>query len=171
MKIIPRKWFTVSEAKDADVEARRAAEEPFPDPKKYRSNHFVEYETPERRGYTSVEVLPFLKGRKWDSVALGYVHSLRPSGIRVVGDGWCTSDAITWRVTVHVDGDTIKNIEQEVEVGLPPGVVHGAALNTALKHGVDSAGVRSYRESMEKGVGIAVVNPRAITRVMRISNG
>jgi hypothetical protein len=89
------------------------------------------------RGYTVIEVLPKLKGKPWDEVALGYVHALRPSQLRVVQDG-IQLDAQTWRVTVWLnkDGLTISRIEQEVEVGLPEGIDHGHALDCAL-HNTD----------------------------------
>lgn len=90
------------------------------------------------RGWTSIEVLEFLKGKAWDDVALGYVHSLRPSHVRVT-DGMVQLDAQVWRVTVFVtEANTIERIEQEVEVGLPDGVPHGHGLAIALKYGMDS---------------------------------
>jgi len=119
-------------------------------PKEYISNHRVEYEAPQSTGYLCVEVLPFLKGRKWDEVALAYVHSLRPSCIRVVNGiqvGFSTDDAITWRVTVVIGGGRITNIEQEVEVGLPEGVVHGDALKCALKYGLKSRQVKWHQDA------------------------
>lgn len=87
--------------------------------KDYHSTHMVSYEQPERRGFTVVPVLPFLTGRMWDECALAFVHTLRPSSIRVTpGEEKC--DARTWRVTVVVDEhDVIRSIHQEVEVGLP----------------------------------------------------
>lgn len=90
------------------------------------------------RGWTCIKVLPFLTGKKWDEVALAYVHSLRPSSLRiVVGAEAC--DAETWRVTVHLNDDkTIRDIEQEVEVWLPDGVAHGHALGHALRWGKES---------------------------------
>jgi hypothetical protein len=92
-----------------------------------------------RRGYTCIKVLPFLNGKSWNWVAMGYVHSLRPSRLRVTKDS-IHLDSCTWRVTVWLEEDnhTIREIEQEVEVGLPEGVPHGAGLQTALKHGMDS---------------------------------
>ncbi len=95
------------------------------------------------RGFLSVEVLQILKGKIWDVVALGYVHSLRPSILRVVRGG-IQLDARPWRVTVWLDEDdkTIRKIEQEVEVGLPPGVPHGDGLRMALKYGLDSEEVK-----------------------------
>ena len=115
-------------------------------PKDYINNHRVEYETPECLGSLCLEVLPFLKGKKWDEVALGYVHSLRPSCIRVT-DGFYTDDAVNWRVTVHLSAGRIRSIEQEVEVGLPEGVVHGDALRCALKYGLKSKQVKWHQDA------------------------
>jgi hypothetical protein len=86
--------------------------------KDYHSSHAVSYEQPAQYGFTVVDVLPFLRGRKWDERALGFVHTLRPSYIRVTR-GEVKTDARTWRVTVYVDhADTILSIKQEVEIGL-----------------------------------------------------
>jgi hypothetical protein len=86
-----------------------------------------------RRGYLSVPVLPNLTGHPWDEITLAYVQGLRPSMVRVVR-GEETTDAWLWRVTVYLDDrQLIRSIEQEVEVGLPPGVEHGAALASKLK--------------------------------------
>lgn len=72
-------------------------------------------------GYTCIKVLQFLYGKKWDDVSLAFVHSLRPSYIRVIENSE-TSDSKTWRVTVRLNDDkTIREIEQEVEVWLPDG--------------------------------------------------
>jgi len=85
--------------------------------KDYHSTHMVKYERPASIGWTCVETLPFLIGRKWNQLALNYVHSLRPSSIRVT-TGVVKLDAQSWRVTVYVDdNDIIEKIEQEVEVG------------------------------------------------------
>jgi len=113
-------------------------------------HHFcaVEY-TPESedRGWALIPVLQFLTGKPWDEVALAYVHALRPTSIRVVGDSEQSCDARTWRVTVYVDNkDIIENIEQEIEVWLPHKVAHGAALNEALKHGIDSKECQWYQD-------------------------
>lgn len=82
--------------------------------------------------YTSIDVLPFLKGRPWDDVSLAYVSGLRPSYIRVV-HGAMHCDARVWRVTVYLDDkDLITDISQEVMVWLPEGVRHGSALSAAL---------------------------------------
>lgn len=93
-------------------------------------------------GFLVIPVLEFLKGHKWDAVALAYVHGLRPSFIRVT-EGMVHADARMWRVTVTVSKDgRIEGIRQEVEVGLPEGVVHGEALRDALQHGIDSRQVK-----------------------------
>ncbi len=86
--------------------------------KNYFSAHLVPYEQPQRIGFCCLPVLPFLIGHGWDQLALDFVHSLKPSYIRVTRD-YETLDAVLGRVTIHVDDlATIKSIEQEVEVGL-----------------------------------------------------
>lgn len=90
------------------------------------------------RGYLVRKVLPELTGKSFDEYALGLIHSLRPSFIRVCKGGY-TLDAVTWRVTVFIDdNDVIKEVSQEVEVGLPEGCQHGASLDSALRYGEDS---------------------------------
>lgn len=86
------------------------------------------------QGYTTIQPLPFLHGRPWGDVALGYVHALRPTRLRVVQDV-AQLDAQTWRVTVWLmpDGVTIKRIVQEVAVGLPDGISSGHDLELAAK--------------------------------------
>lgn len=85
--------------------------------KKSGSRQGAEYVAPDRRGFCSIDVLSFLIGRKWDQLALNFVHALRPSWVRVIC-GEEQTDAQPWRVTVHVDrGGVIERIEQEVEVG------------------------------------------------------
>jgi len=94
--------------------------------KDYHSTHAVTYERPASVSFTVIDVLPFLRGRKWDDKALAFVHTLRPSYIRVTtGEEKC--DARTWRVTVHVDNaDVIQSIHQEVEVGIAEGWQYGS---------------------------------------------
>ncbi len=100
--------------------------------KDYYSTHMVSYEEPDSLGFMVLEVLPMLKGMKWDDEALAIVHSLRPSCIRVT-DGRTKCDARTWRVTVYVDEENIIHyIEQEVEVGCPEGIECGQDLYDAL---------------------------------------
>ena len=112
----------------------------------YKSIQGKPYKAPDRKGYTLLEVLPMLVGKQWDAVALAYVHSLRPSYIRVI-EGEETTDAICWRVTVYLEQGTIRKITQEVEVGLPEGVVHGHALQHALRWGLDSDQVVWHRDA------------------------
>lgn len=87
---------------------------------KYRHGQGVRYEPPTgSRCWASVEVLPLLKGRPWNNLALAAVHALRPSYVRVRGPNeGATCDCITWRVTVLLEQDdrTIRKITQEVEV-------------------------------------------------------
>lgn len=101
-----------------------------------------------RRGYTSIKPLPQLHGKPWDEIALGYVHALRPSQLRVIADGMgAQADAQRWRVTVWLENDakTISSIDQEVEIGLPDQCAHGAALKDALRHGLDSPQVKWHQ--------------------------
>lgn len=108
------------------------------DCKYYYTHHMKAFEKFDKIAYKNIEVLSFLKGKPWDALALGYVHALRPSNIRVTTD-MITLDASLWRVTVYVDAnDIIEDISQEVEIGLPEGVVHGEAMGMALAYGIDS---------------------------------
>lgn len=81
---------------------------------------------------TTIDVLPWLWNQPWNELALAYVSALRPSCIRFSrGEVFC--DARSWRVTVTLDShDLIVGIQQEVQVGLPDGIPHGAALDDAL---------------------------------------
>ena len=119
--------------------------------KNYEDRQGIDY-TPEseRSSYQCLKVLKFLYGRKWDEVAMAYVHSLRPSYIRVVGGEVQeqTCDGCTWRVTVYITPEyIIRYIEQEVEVWLPEGVAHGQALKNALVYGVDSPQCRWWQDA------------------------
>ena len=71
-----------------------------------------------RVGYTTIEVLEFLKGKPWNNLAYDALAALRPSAIRAT-TGKITADSMTWRVTVYLEEDkrTIRRIEQEVAVG------------------------------------------------------
>jgi hypothetical protein len=106
--------------------------------KDYHSTHLVDYDEPKTIGYCGLPVLPFLIHHKWDEMALAFVHSLRPSCIRVT-NGEEKTDAVLWRVTVHVDYlDSITSITQECEVGLDPNFEHGFDLRCkAIKRGME----------------------------------
>ncbi len=72
-------------------------------------------------GSTSISHFAFLNGRELDEVALSFIHALRPSKVRVVF-GSVKADACNWRVTIYLysmEDRRIKEITQEVEVGLP----------------------------------------------------
>lgn len=127
----PRTWSCYEILEDGSVpdydakvlQATEAAD-------KYRTHHVVHYEDPDEISYDSIEVLGFLVGRPWDQFALNYVHSVRPSGIRVIRPmGTETCDAQTWRVTVYLADDdrTTREIRQEVGVGCV-GAKHGHGL-------------------------------------------
>jgi len=113
---------------------------------KYYTHHEEEFEKFNRRGWKSINVLEFLNDKPWDDLALGYVHALRPRGIRVT-KGMMTLDCILWRVTVHVNKENIiQSITQEVEVGLPETVQNGAAMTLALNYGIDSPQCQWYND-------------------------
>jgi hypothetical protein len=68
-------------------------------------------------GYTTIEVLPELKGLELTNLTIAYLHALRPSKIRITY-GETTCDVCTWRVTVYIDkSNIIEKIEQEVKIG------------------------------------------------------
>jgi len=68
----------------------------------YLSHHGMPYVKPDSISHTSIKVLQFLYGLPWNNLALNYVHSLRPSCIRVTED-CVTCDAYNWRVTVYIN--------------------------------------------------------------------
>jgi hypothetical protein len=99
-------------------------------PEEYRSTHLVPVSEADydNVGYVVIEVLPFLKGRPWDEVALAFVTTLHPASIRVT-EGTIKLDARVDRVTVYVDKENvIQGIEQECLVWLPESVEDGDAL-------------------------------------------
>jgi hypothetical protein len=78
---------------------------------------FDKYEAPDEISWSTIEPLKFLYGKVWGQPILNYIHSLRPSCIRVTKGG-VKLDSKTWRVTVVLnDDDTVREIYQEVEVG------------------------------------------------------
>jgi len=127
----------------------------------FYSKHLVDYDKNEvfpYRGYTSIRILEFLDGKRWDDIALAYVHAVRPSCIRVT-TGTITLDAHTWRVTVVVDDNNIiEKITQEVEVGLPERTTCGESLRVALKYGIDSPQVDWYNDDTITGFMVDGVN-------------
>lgn len=114
----------------------------------FYTKHLVAYDREnsfDARSSIDIAVLDVLTGKPWDDIALAYVHALRPSSIRVT-KGEMTLDCNRWRVTVVIDDDNIiKEITQEVEVGLPDGIEHGEHLRIALHHGIDSEQSNWYK--------------------------
>ena len=100
-------------------------------------NYFIDtqgkrYEHPVSRGYGYMEVLSFLIGKPWNEIALGYVHAVRPSYIRVIKSEE-TTDSKAWRVSIYIDKDNIiEKIMQEVELGLPDGIYNSCDLRASL---------------------------------------
>lgn len=94
------------------------------DAARYYGPRGADYQPPsEGAGYTSIDVLPFLIGMEFDDLAMAWIHSLRPSRVRVITHNGClTLDACHWRVTVHLDGrERIARVSQEVAVGYASG--------------------------------------------------
>lgn len=89
--------------------------------------------TAKGHGYTTLEVLSFLKGRKLDDVVKSALCSLRPSEIRVCTTG-CTADSHLWRVTIYLTPEeTINRIEQEVQIGSFGSIRSGYDFNMELR--------------------------------------
>lgn len=86
-------------------------------------------------GYTTIRVLHQLVGKPWSVITGAYVSALRPSTVRVVTAGAAVeTDAVLWRVTVYLTpAGCVEQIEQEVEVALPPGARSGYELDSALR--------------------------------------
>lgn len=100
--------------------------------KDYHSTLGVAFEPFSHTSFTSVPVLTFLTGRKWDELALGVIQGLRPSSVRVT-TGELKSNADLHRVTVYVDSnDIILGITQEMQIGLPDGIENGHEFSIAL---------------------------------------
>jgi len=116
----------------------------------------MEYNRPERIGYTVVPCLEFLNGEPWGDRILDYIHALRPSDVRIVQhNGIMNCDAVPWRVSVLLDEhNNVKRIEQEVEVGL-----RTADNGHCLDH-------KSPLGSWPNEGGIAIVNVRALRKGM-----
>jgi hypothetical protein len=106
----------------------------------YYNNAGKPFKAWEHRAYLSIDVLPLLKGKPWDDLALSYVSALRPSLIRVIkwGEGQA-ANAVTWRVTVNLDeNNLIRKITQEVEVCVPEGCTTGYSIMMAAQFGIGS---------------------------------
>jgi len=122
---------------------------------KYRTSHVAHYKRPDEFCWTVIPVLQFLWGKPWNNMALNFMPSLRPGGIRVVGGkaGNCiTCDCSTWRVTVYLEDDdrTIRRIEQEVDGGC-----------LGVRYGADLSDYMNGREPYPGSVG-AIINPRGV---------
>lgn len=97
-----------------ELAARLAGKE---DADVYREGNGVEFRHSGTEGVTTVEVLEFLKGLPFDNLVVAWLHSLRPSTVRV-SHGQVCLDNRTWRVTVFLnEDDTVRKIVQEVAVG------------------------------------------------------
>jgi hypothetical protein len=90
----------------------------------------AELVAPTSRVYCAVPVLPWLVGEPWDTRALDWIMSLRPTSVRVNLPRSVPADtANPWRVTVNLDVDhRILYIMQEIEVGGSTFDTGGAAM-------------------------------------------
>ena len=104
-------------------------------PAEYRDTHgvFIDHKKDyDAVSYIVVDVLPFLRKRPWDELALAFVSCLEPTMIRVT-TGTIKLDARSGRVTVYVDEkNIIQKIERECTVWLPEGVEHGYHLEQLI---------------------------------------
>lgn len=96
-------------------------------------------------GFTAMEILPELKGKQWNPIALGFVHGFKPNRITIT-TGEITCDGDTDRATVYVNKDmTIKKITLGIAVGLPQGIKHASDLHNALDgRPLDSPGEKGF---------------------------
>jgi hypothetical protein len=103
----------------------------------------------------TLTVLPELTGRPWNNAAANYLLCLRPSAVRVTY-GMVTLDSYSWRVTVYLNEDnTIRCIEQEVNVGL-----------IGFRNGWDAANyLTGNYEALGRPQPTGFFNPRAVRRL------
>lgn len=103
----------------------------------YRSPNNQDFKPYDCTGFLVLDVLPILIGKKWNDYALGIIHAVRPSYIRVASISEPVKcDYRPWRITVHVnDDDIITSVKQECTVGLPDGIEHGSHLRESLTSG------------------------------------
>jgi len=145
---------------EALEQMREQREALSPELEAYNTRHRAEVAPSGRVGWTCIEVLPQLWGRPWNNAAANFLRCLQPSCVRVA-QGEITLDSRVWRVTVYVNANnTIRRIEQEVEVGLV-GFRNGQDASNYLERDDDSL--------MDPQPSFAV-NPRAIRR-MTLSSG
>lgn len=95
----------------------------------FRTTHRVDWPEVKSHGYTTIPVLEFLWGEIYDELVLAWIHTCKPTGVRVTR-GECTCDASIGRVTVFINEfDIIKKIVQEVQVAIPDYAEHGHGLS------------------------------------------
>jgi hypothetical protein len=117
------------------------------------------YAWPPSQGSMVLTVLPELTGRPWNNAAANYLLCLRPSAVRVT-HGTVTLDSYSWRVTVYLNEDnTIRLIEQEVNVGL-----------TGFRNGWDAGNyLAGNHEALGRPQPTGFINPRAVRRLQLYS--
>lgn len=114
--------------------------------KDFYSDHAVKVESFPSAIFEVIEVLEFLKGRKWDDIALAYCTALNPTYIRVT-TGIITLDARVGRITVYIDSsDNIYKITQETRIKVGDNIRSGEHLRVARKYGIDSEQAKWYED-------------------------
>ena len=95
---------------------------------RYRTSQGTSFVESKRTGFACVPVLQFLWGQELTLITFGWIHSLRPSYVRIIDNGHSeTCDAMPGRVTINLADDNkhIAKIDQEVSVSLYGDVEHG----------------------------------------------
>lgn len=92
---------------------------------RYFDDQGKDFVPPPCHGFTNLPVLPWLWGRPLNNMTLAYVHSLRPSKVRIT-TGVTTTDMCTWRVTITIAPNAegvaiVQYIQQEVQIGYGAG--------------------------------------------------
>ena len=121
-------------------------------------------EKPKCQCNTTIDVLPQLWGMPWNNLALNYIHTLRPSFIRVSMGMW-QSDAVPWRVSVCLEKDnkTIKKITQEVVIGGYGQINATPDLNSQLRYQKEHGNMEGFVQS--KGEPHIYINDYALSQI------
>ena len=93
---------------------------------------------------------------------MAFVHATRPSYVRIRKTNEMeTCDGMPWRVSIYVtENNVIREIRQEVEVGLPEGFRHGGDLSSFLRTG------ELHPISDTEDGGISIINVAAVRKLM-----
>lgn len=85
---------------------------------KYFSASGDDYPGCNKASYRTIKILEFLNGSELSDDTINWIHSARPSKIRILPFlSQYTTNSVHWRVSVHLTIDNkIAFIEQEVEI-------------------------------------------------------